>query len=440
MRISSALRSWPAILSIAACTALVLALVAAVRNAPAATAPSAGTLVVSVSSTSSAKGAVALRKAGIKVTAAKPAKTTKTTWKLPVHGTPAIDATSVALDGELKFGAGKKQVSFIGLRLSLGSKPTITGALGKKKYTIVTLAKAPVRDAAARTISFSGTSVSLSPVGAKAIRTGLKLKKLGSGVVGTVTLTARAAAPVTPTDTTTKPTTTTPTITVVPTPVPTTPTTTTPTTTTPTTPDPDPPVDPFAAECPVVPLVSQAPPSDVQLLDPPLTGTAATASSFAWGFKQSFREYVASIGSLQGLSGATYAADAFSFPFANATTTYPDAPARAVVHQSGTALFCGLQHGFSVALTDPTVVIDGADSKLIADVNGNDTGAITGPNRMVVATLDATGITPSYNVGTGTVTWTGIPASLTAQAAPYFGGFYTAGTALDPITVAVTLP
>lgn len=241
------LRALPTIVAIAAFALLVVAFTSAVGGAPAATTARGATATVALSP--KAAGSLALKKAGVKVSAKKPASVTKTRWALPLFGTPPIDATSIALEGELRFGVGKRQVSFIGMRLSFGAKPTITGALGKKKYTVLTLGGAPKRDVAGRTIRFDKTSISLSSSAAKQIRKQLKLKRVVTGRIGTLSLTAAATPSVTPpTPTSTSPTTTT---TVAPPPPPVTTTTTTPppvTTTTPTTTTPvDPPAPCWAA-------------------------------------------------------------------------------------------------------------------------------------------------------------------------------------------------
>ena len=57
------------------------------------------------------------------------------------------------------------------------------------------------------------------------------------------------------------------------------------------------------------------------------------------------------------------------------------------------------------------------------------------PN-VALASLDLTKGTRT--VTDSTVTWNGVPATLTEEGAPAFGGFYNAGTELDPIAFAVT--
>jgi hypothetical protein len=94
-----------------------------------------------------------------------------------------------------------------------------------------------------------------------------------------------------------------------------------------------------------------------------------------------------------------------------------------------------------VALSNPTIVIDGAHSRIVADLsqntNGNGFSPVPGPwqttQRVDLADLDLSGIDPSY--GSGSVTWSAIPAKLSPDAAPF--GNLAEGTALDPITVSL---
>jgi len=425
-----------------------------------ATADSAsGSGSVDIGLSASAPAAKGLRAAGVRVSAGRPATASSKRWTLPVAGATSVTADAFAAGGTLRLKAGKRTVTLTGLRFKVGNALSIDAKLGAKRIVLLSVATTSSarlrRDAGAGTLAISGAPVSLTAAGAKAIRTALKLRRLPAGKLGTATVKVKVArAPVVTVPTTpTTPVVTTPTTpldvppdgptSTTPTTTTTTPTTTTPTTTTttPTTTTPTPPVDPFDADCPVG-ATSQTAPSGTQVVDPTLAGTAATGATFSWGFKQSFREYIVNMagGWLLGRLGATYAANAFSFPFTGGTTTYPDDPVKAVMRHAGVALFCGLGHQFRIAIANPTVVIDGASSRLIGDVSENATGVLSGPNRVVVATLSLGGIVPVYDAVAKTVTWTGIPASLTAEASAAFGGFYAPGEQLDPVTAVVAVP
>ena len=98
-----------------------------------------------------------------------------------------------------------------------------------------------------------------------------------------------------------------------------------------------------------------------------------------------------------------------------------------------------------VVAPDPTVVIDGANSRIVATISENinggglfgPVGAWETPQRVDLADLDLSGVTPTY--GTGTVTWSAVPATLSESASPF--ATYPQGpgpVALDPITVTVS--
>jgi hypothetical protein len=359
MRSFRPLRALPTIVAIAAFALLVVAFTSAIGGAPAATSAPAASATVALAP--KAAGSLALKKASVKVSARKPATASKTRWKLPLYGTPAIDATSIALDGELRFGIGKRQVSFIGMRLSFGAKPTITGALGKKKYTVLTLAKAPQRDTAARTIRFDKVAASLSSSAAKAIRTQLKLKRAVTGRIGTLSLVASAGPSVTPTTPT--PTSTSPTTTTVAPPPPVTTTTTTPppaTTPTDTTTTPTTPVDPCRVE--EAPLPSTPPPAG-GVLGQTEWSAAGLPGGDQFGYQnlRSWINYVTSCwspaGTVEPVDGTTrVGGDKYTYDLSivgDSTT----GGTRTVTH-AGTLAYRLAGHGIDTRLRDVVVMYD----------------------------------------------------------------------------------
>ena len=56
--------------------------------------------------------------------------------------------------------------------------------------------------------------------------------------------------------------------------------------------------------------------------------------------------------------------------------------------------------------------------------------------RVDYASLNLTGITPTYTNGGNTITWSNVPATVTADGETAFPQ-YAAGTALDPVTISV---
>lgn len=96
------------------------------------------------------------------------------------------------------------------------------------------------------------------------------------------------------------------------------------------------------------------------------------------------------------------------------------------------------------------VSIDGANSSLTLDSSydidtPNKVTHACEPNPPVItgdvkfATLDLAGIAPTYSANGKTVTWTAIPAELTAAGANAFGAGYPQGQPLDPVTITAAI-
>lgn len=91
----------------------------------------------------------------------------------------------------------------------------------------------------------------------------------------------------------------------------------------------------------------------------------------------------------------------------------------------------------NLKISNPTVQITGANCAVLsayvqsAAYGGNP--AVDG--RVVLATLRL----PGASVSGGQISWSGASATLTAAGAAAFGGFYQAGTALDPVSFAFPL-
>jgi hypothetical protein len=176
----------------------------------------------------------------------------------------------------------------------------------------------------------------------------------------------------------------------------------------------------------------------------PVTVTGGTID---WGVKASFRSYITSpiaAGTITMGSPATQAAGngIFTFPVTGgaydpADGTAPDADGDGSVHFSG---HDGL---LDVLISDVRVDLSGAGAFVVADVTSKEFIDTTteGPSHtyddVQLAQLDLTSITPT--TGAGTVSYADVPTALTAAGEPAFGGFYTAGTAFDPISFTLNL-
>jgi hypothetical protein len=96
--------------------------------------------------------------------------------------------------------------------------------------------------------------------------------------------------------------------------------------------------------------------------------------------------------------------------------------------------FSGHAGQLDLTVANPQIRISGAGSaSLIATLTSKDlSGSTTTAGGTAIATLDlGAGAASSTD---GTLAWSGVPATLTAAGASAFGGFYSAGTALDPVS------
>ncbi|WP_440902281.1 HtaA domain-containing protein [Actinosynnema sp.] len=188
-----------------------------------------------------------------------------------------------------------------------------------------------------------------------------------------------------------------------------------------------------------------------------LTQTTVGKDDLLWGFKKSFRQYVGvGIGGSAGSSitaadGATITAvdevvrdgkpnptgvptGAYRFSFQGAEfRTKSDFTAR----YRGEVEFSYPAHFFTLVLKDPSIEVSGATATMRADIAlcadpGTPAQPVDLPD-VALANLNPGG--GSHVGAAGSLSWTGVPATLTSAEA--FAGFYQAGTALDPVALVI---
>ena len=170
-----------------------------------------------------------------------------------------------------------------------------------------------------------------------------------------------------------------------------------------------------------------------------LAGVAQAApveqGDLSWGMKESFREYIA------GPGGGEITTGDGTIVNPDGTFAFPD-PSGTAGEDAADVTFGGwvrfFAHGgaLDVTLANPRVEFTGDTGSLFTDIT-SDTPAPDPPvtqEGVHLAELDLTGIDPEP-VGAG-LRWSAIPATLSEDGAPAFGGFYAAGTELDPVTLA----
>jgi hypothetical protein len=173
---------------------------------------------------------------------------------------------------------------------------------------------------------------------------------------------------------------------------------------------------------------------------PALAAPADVAGgSLDWGFKASFRAYVSSGNGNPPIAtsdGATRNADG-TFDFPATGGTYDAAAGTATVHYGGTVVFSYPAHFFQITLANPSVVVDGdGTGSLLADVDLVANGGTTEQHldQAEIATL----VTTAPTVTGSDISFTGLAATLTAEGASAFAGFYAAGSALDAVTASAS--
>lgn len=187
------------------------------------------------------------------------------------------------------------------------------------------------------------------------------------------------------------------------------------------------------------------------LLGALLPATAAQAASrtvqggrLDWAVKSSFQSYVT--GPIaQGnwsLNGGAATVGGSQFRFHSATGSYDPATGAFSAGFSGGVRFVGHRKAdggneLDLSISRPTVRITGGRGTLFADMVSKERGSgrVTSAAQVPLATLGLSGI--DMRGGTTPIALTNVPATLTAQGAKAFAGYYTAGTPLDPVSLSV---
>lgn len=354
----------------------------------------------------------ALKKAGVRISAVSPS-TQQNLGGMGVRISSALVGSSSGgafpLRGGVRFTKGKRNVVARSVTVNSGTG-RITASVGGKRVTLFISNLGPQVSETTDDLSISGARLRLTASSAKLIRTKLRIKRLSAAQVGF--LGGNVSFPV---------------------------------------------GDPYLAECGVG-ATGKTVGSLPTAAPLPILGNAKDLvgpESLSWGFKSSFRSYIifGASGSLKAVAPATArpgvpVAAGFDFPIEGGQYAANDpietSDDQAVIPGTGTALLCATGHNFRVAVSNPTVVIDGENSRIVADVDTNLSGAWTPTQRVDLADLDLTGATPFFNRSGSEVSWGELPATFTQAGADAICGTgeqaacsYEAGTEMDPIDVSV---
>ncbi|MFD3381818.1 MULTISPECIES: HtaA domain-containing protein [unclassified Streptomyces] len=171
-------------------------------------------------------------------------------------------------------------------------------------------------------------------------------------------------------------------------------------------------------------------------------GRTVQGGRLDWGIKSSFQSYVTgpiANGSFS-LTGGAATVGGSQFRFHSATGTYDGASGAFDAGFSGGVHFLGHKkddgtYQLDLTISRPTVRLSGNGGTLYVDVisKAKGTGAVTTSSQVPFASLSLGGI--NMKGGGNAVQLNNLPATLTAQGAKSFAGYYTAGTALDPVSL-----
>ncbi|MER5713456.1 HtaA domain-containing protein [Streptomyces sp. NPDC002122] len=163
-----------------------------------------------------------------------------------------------------------------------------------------------------------------------------------------------------------------------------------------------------------------------------------------WGIKSSFQSYVTgpiAQGSW-GLTGGAATVGGSQFRFHSAQGSYDPATGAFEAAFTGGVHFTGHRKAdgtneLDLTISRPRVAVQGGRGTLYADMasKAKGSGRMSVTAQVPLATLNLAGI--DMRGGGSPVALTGVPATLTAQGAAAFAGYYPAGTQLDPISLTV---
>lgn len=170
---------------------------------------------------------------------------------------------------------------------------------------------------------------------------------------------------------------------------------------------------------------------------PECVARVVAGASLTWGIRDSFVSYIEGSIAKGKVSTQGTTRTGGDFRWGGGTGAYNEAGGQGRTSFPGAVTVTG--HGDVLRLTfsSPRVVLSGTGGTLVLDVVGTTIDGDKFEKRGVAFASLATGAGSRSTAG-GAVTWTGVPATLTAAGASAFSGFYAAGEKLDPVSF--TLP
>ncbi|MDO8210484.1 HtaA domain-containing protein [Conexibacter sp. CPCC 206217] len=383
--------------------------------------------------------ATALAAQDVRISAQKPAQANARRIVLPVVGGTVASGATLRNGGSVSFRTRvdrrTRTVKLTGWQTKIGSGGSkVSAKLGGRRLTIFTIATPKRRvalDRSSKTARLNGGSVRLTPAGAKALRTGLALRALTAGPLGSATVAAKLDGGTSGGGTDTG---------------------RTPTpgggggTTTPggggTTPTPSP-GDPRATPITDEPPVLAVPPTAVPIVSATIT----------WWVRDSFIRYIetgegttVSAGAIKGspVEGPDHVCSdvpanpgplvySFTFPFRSGWVDA--ASGAAAIYGSGAVRFGYRSHTIDMIVRDPELELVPGAARAISRLDGSG-GTALGNKRAVLVDLDLAAA--RQTTVDRTVTFGPIRGRLPSGTTSAFAGFYAAGDGFGCYTVSYT--
>ncbi|MEA9986974.1 HtaA domain-containing protein [Subtercola sp. RTI3] len=172
-------------------------------------------------------------------------------------------------------------------------------------------------------------------------------------------------------------------------------------------------------------------------VQPVCVAQIVSGATLTWGVKQSFVSYITGpIAKGNIATSGVSAGDGFTW--SGGTGTFNASDSRGLVSFGGSVHFTGHAGALDLAIANPRVQILSASSAvLVADVASKALQGSGVNGTVSLASIDLS--SASAQVAGGRARWVDAPTTLTASGATAFGGFYTAGQALDSLTISAPL-
>ncbi|MGW9469435.1 HtaA domain-containing protein [Cellulosimicrobium funkei] len=156
-------------------------------------------------------------------------------------------------------------------------------------------------------------------------------------------------------------------------------------------------------------------------------------ATLSWGVSDRFRSYVTGPIAKGSVSTDGVRDGGSAFTWSGGKGSFNTDLGKGRASFGGSVSFSGHEGILDLRISNPRVVVDGSSGTLVVDVQSSDMeGNKSSSTGVAFASLDLSGKKATSG---STITWSGVPATLTAAGAKAFAGFYEAGTALSPVTV-----